>query len=138
VIHIPVPELSSVWPQVRKHLASAVDKFGERVTPEELYYLLRQGNASLYLDDKGCIVVQKLIEMNGTVTLFVLLTAGKLAEVWEDCVALLEKLAETIGAVRIRMASPSRGWERAMNGYWSVAHVVYEHDLRNGNVQVAA
>ncbi len=126
MIHVPVPELSSVWPQVRKHLASAVDKFGERVTPEELYYLLRQGNASLYLDDKG------------TVTLFVLLTAGKLAEVWEDCVALLEKLAETIGAVRIRMASPSRGWERAMNGYWSVAHVVYEHDLRNGNVQVAA
>jgi hypothetical protein len=117
-------------------MATAIDKFGERITPEELYYLLRQGNGALYLNDDGCMVVQKLIEMDGTVTMFVLLVAGKMADVWKEWLAVVEKLAETIGAVRIRMASPSRGWERAMDGYWSIAHVVYEHDLRNSDVQL--
>jgi len=136
--YIPPSDLSLVWPDVRKHLSTAIDKFGERVTPEELYFLLRQGNAALYLNEDGCMVVQKLIEMDGTVTLFVHLVAGKMVNVWKDWLAVLERLAETIQAARIKMASPSRGWERAMEGYWSISHVVYEHDLRNSNVQVAA
>lgn len=135
---IPISELSSVWPKVRHLLSTATDKFGERVTPEELYYALRQNMASLYLNDDGCLVAQKVNEMDGTVTLFVLLVAGKMVNVWPDWIAMVENLAKTIGAVRVKMASPSRAWERAMNGYWKVSHVVYEHDLRNGNVQVAA
>ncbi len=136
--NIPVHELSRVWPQVRHLLSTATDKFGERITPEELYHLLRTNMATLYMDTNGCLVAQKLNEPDGTITLFVLLVAGNMANVWQEWIAMVEKLAGAIGAVRIKMASPSRAWERAMDGYWQVSHVVYEHDLRNGNVQVAA
>lgn len=133
--HVPPSDLASHWPAVREYVKRAVDRFGERITVEELYYALRQNMAALYMNHRGMLVAQKVIELDGTITLFVLIAAGEMAEDEAEWMQMLEKLAGTIGAVRIRMASPRKGWERVG---WKVAHTVYEREVRNGNVQMAA
>ena len=132
---IPIPQLSAVWPSVRAHIQHANDKLGERNTPEELYHALRQGMAGLYLAhaDTGVFIVQKVVEIDGTTTCFVWLAVGPLRDEMLELQRQLESLARMIGAVRLRMRSPRKGWERATNGYWQVADTLYEHLLESSH-----
>lgn len=128
---IPIPQLSAVWPAVRAHIQRANDKLGERNTPEEFYHALRQGLAGLYLaeEDAGIFICQKVVELDGTATCFIWLTVGPVLHNHDKWHRTLESLAQQIGAVRLRMRSPRKGWERATNGYWKVAEMTYEHEL---------
>jgi hypothetical protein len=132
---IPIPQLGAVWPLVRRHIQHANDKLGERNTPEEIYHALRQGMAGLYLakDDTGIFVVQKVIELDATTTCFVWLAVGPLRDEVQELNRQLEAVARLIGAVRLRMRSPRKGWERATNGYWHVAEMLYEHNLEDSH-----
>lgn len=128
---VSIPQLSQVWPLVRRHIQAANEKLGERNTPEELYHALRQGMAGLYLadDGRGVFLMQKVVELDGTTSCFIWLAVGPLAEQVQELQHHLEGLARMIGACRLRMRSPRKGWERATNGYWQVAETTYEHNL---------
>jgi hypothetical protein len=132
---IPIPQLSLVWPTVRQHIQHANDKLGERNTPEELYYALRQGMAGLYLANEGAgvFVVQAVVELDGTKTCFVWLAVGPMRDEVHELQRQLETVARMIGATRLRMRSPRKGWERATNGYWQVAEMLYEHNLETSH-----
>lgn len=131
--HIPAHQLSALWPAVRPLIERSNTKWGERNTPEELYHALRLNLAALYVADDGVVIAQKVVELDGSTTCFVWLVVGNLAERREEMQQALEGLAQLIGAVRLRMASPSPAWGRASGGYWAVHQVVYEHKLGGQN-----
>jgi hypothetical protein len=132
---IPVSQLSRVWPVVRQHIQHANDKLGERNTPEEIYYALRQGMAGLYLagDGAGVFVAQKVVELDGTTSCFIWLAVGPMRDQVLELQRQLEGIARMIGAKRLRMRSPRKGWERATQGYWRVAETLYEHNLETNH-----
>lgn len=129
--YVPIPQLSLVWPTVRAHIQHANEKLGERNTPEEIYHALRQNMAGLYLarEGDGVFVAQKVVELDGTCSCFVWLAVGPMRDDVVELQQNLETIARMIGAVRLRMRSPRKGWERATNGYWQVAEMLYEHEL---------
>jgi hypothetical protein len=127
--YVPIASLSALWPQVRPLIERSNGKWGQRNMPEELYHALRQNMAALYVADGGMVIAQRVLELDGTVTCFIWLVVGDLAEKREEMQRALEELAGTIGAVRLRMASPSPAWGRASQGYWAVHQVTYEHKL---------
>jgi hypothetical protein len=136
--YVPIPLLSAHWPQVRPLIERANAKWGRRNEPEELYWALRQNMAALYVAPRGMVIAQKVIEIDGTVTCFVWLVVGELAEEREALQEELEVLGQSIGAVRLRMASPSPAWSRASRGYWAVYQTIYEHQLGGEHDQVPA
>ena len=127
---VPHEELASVWPEVAHWVDFAREKLGERLSREEIYHAIRSNLAALYVvGDDGIVVCQRVVETDGTVSLFVWLLSGKL-EKWKDSlIEGLEALAAQIKARKIRMRSPRRGWERAMGDYWKAVEVIYEHRL---------
>lgn len=133
--YVPIPQLSMVWPVVREHIRHANDKLGERNTPEEIYYALRQNLAGLYLarEGDGVFVAQKVVELDGTITCFIWLAVGPMRDEVHELQRQLEIIARMIGAVRLRMRSPRKGWERATGGYWQVAEMLYEHELEQAH-----
>lgn len=128
--YVPPEELASVWEEAAQWIDFARLRLGERLTREEIYHALRSNLAALYMiDDVGIVVCQRVVETDGTVSLFVWLISGKLKNWKDEMIRRLEELAAQIKATRIKMRSPRRGWERAMGNYWTPVDIIYEHRL---------
>jgi hypothetical protein len=136
--YVPIAMLSAHWGKVRPLIERANAKWGRRNEPEDLYWALRQNLAALYVAERGMVIAQKVIEIDGSTTCFVWLVVGELAEEREALQDELEALGRLIGAVRLRMASPSPAWGRASHGYWQVHQTIYEHQLGDAHDQVPA
>lgn len=135
IAHVSADGLRAVWDDVRRWLGEANRRYGERLMPESLWMLLRTNMASLYLARNGdgvasgCIVLQRLVELDGTATCYVLFAGGSLSPFEREAYAKIEEVARAVGAVRLRQQSPRTGWTRVHDGYWHPVAIVYEHTL---------
>jgi len=132
VILRPIEDTYELWPWVRKGLIECAAKTQERYRPEDVYLLLQAKNAYLYVfeDDGtniGFLIVQRMFDPDGPV-LFVFALWGEVMRAFAtECYGHLETLARSIGAKRIRMQSPRKGWAR--EEFFRAVSMIYEREL---------
>ena len=131
---IPAAKLYDVWGWVRNGLVDCAGKTQERWLPEDVYLAIKGGSAFLYAiehkgDEIGFTVLCQHNDPDGP-CLFVWAMwtePGAGAPVEGMICSALEAKAREIGAKRIRMQSPRKGWER--KAYWRQTAALYEHEV---------
>ncbi len=122
--YVKPDELHSVWAFVKAGLEVVRNRCFERWIPEDVYTALKQGGSQLFVAEDGFIVVTpQKDQFSGEQILFIWAAYGTNALVYEEGEKLITQLAKQIGAKRIQMESPRRGWER--RGFDPVK-IVYE------------
>lgn len=131
---IPADGLRDVWVWVRNGLLHCAGRCGERWMPEDVFVSLKSGHAHLFAiewhgDEVGFCVLQQHVDVDGP-ALFVwaLWTEPGSGVAAQDAIErALEGKAREIGAKRIRMQSPRKGWGR--QEFWRPVSVTYEHEV---------
>ncbi len=129
----PVEDIYQLWPWVREGLEKCAEKTGERYRPEDVYLMLQSKGAWLYVFERndnsvGFLVVQRLQDPDGPVLFIFALWGEAFREYSVQSYGLVEELARSIGAKRIRMQSPRRGWSREK--FFTAVTTVYEREIK--------
>ena len=131
---IPPAQLHDVWGWVRNGLMDCIGRTQERWLPEDVFVHIKAGTSHLFAiehkgDDVGFTVLCQHADSDGPVlfvwALWVEPGAGKPIE--GALYEALEQKAREIGARRVRMQSPRKGWER--RAYWTQTAAIYEHEV---------
>lgn len=129
---MPASEAREAWGWIRNGLLEVIARCRAIWTPEDVYVAIAAGHAHIYEienegDALGFCVLKKLADFDGA-TLFVWALWGdpgsmqqRSAEIFRQ----LDMLAQHIGAKRIRMESPRKGWVR----YMDAVATVYEREV---------
>lgn len=127
MIAVAPERVNHIWQWVRKGLDEIRAKCDEAWTTGEVYNALLSGSAVLYIagEEDGFMIVRKIVDPRGPI-LFVWALWGDLANTQDTHFRFIDDLAKNIGADRIRMESPRRGWER--KGF-KVKTMVYEREV---------
>ena len=106
-------KLGPLWPWVRAGLDKVIERAGADWTPGQVYTALTSGTALLYIAgaEDGFMVVQRQMDSRGPI-LFVWALYGDCADEQDAHFKFTDELARSIGADRIRMESPRKGWAR--------------------------
>jgi hypothetical protein len=109
-------EIDALWESVGPMFARATERFGDDLSPGELWQMCRSGNAFLLLvfNDDGVILACcfRFDRWSKGTVLRVLSLAGDEMALWqEQAVDFLMKTAKANGATRI-IAEGRKGWER--------------------------
>jgi hypothetical protein len=134
VVEFKPATLRDDWEWVRQGLLTIARKTNLRAWPEDVYNDVANGRSFLWFmydgeERAGFLILQLDKDPDGRV----LRVMGFWAEPskWKACKASsydgLAALARTVGAKRIRMGSPRRGW--AKEGFFREVSRVYEHEL---------
>ena len=120
-------KLGPLWWWVRKGLDEVIARCNEDWTVGQVYQALTAGTAVLYIvgAEDGFMVVQRENDSRGPI-LFVWVLWGDCADGQENHFHFVDELARSIGADRIRMRSPRKGWQR--RGF-KVKTMVYEREV---------
>lgn len=122
------------WPWVRNGLLTIARRTNSRAWPEDIYNDVANGRSFLWFmyDGEvraGFLVLQVDKDPDGRVLRVMAFWAEP--NRWKVCKTSsyegLENLARSVGAKRIRMGSPRRGWAR--EGFFREVSRVYEHEL---------
>jgi len=124
---VPTAQVWVVWPMVKKWFERVIERSGEPISIEDVYYWLRSGKAALYIigEDDGCIVVMVQEFADGPV-LFVWGfggDAGLITEHRNEIIGWLKETRDRLGCKRVVMQSKRKGW-KALG--WKPARTVYE------------
>lgn len=131
---MPFAEVRVKWSAIRVGLEHCRARTAERWMPEDIYATLRDGSSGCYAISKGerdvgFLVAQRHVDPDGPV-LFVWAISTERGSVIAEREALWQEilgLAAHIGAKRIRMESPRKGWEWV--DFFVPVRVVYEHEI---------
>jgi len=123
-----------MWGWIRSGLLSIIEKTRPHYLPEDVYTRIRNGTAWLYVyaadgDDIGFAVLTQEHDPDGLVLFVWVLWCepGSAVVRLPEMYAETEKLAQQCKAVRIRMQSPLRGWERQT--FFNKVAAVYEREI---------
>lgn len=137
----PVPDplvlLADVWPWCRQGLDQIIGDAGLELTQEDVYAMVRQGVAFLFLirddagEDLGFTILQRHIEIDGSATLlvwFMWCPPGALWRVQGEVHEHLAQLARGIRCKRMRMHSnrSANAWQRRG---WEPKQTVFERGV---------
>lgn len=124
--------LYEIWPAVRLGLLSVIAKTNADWLPEDVYAALKTKAATL-LTTEGSdwfIVAQQQGRAYGScLFIWVLYAPGDYKRFAARVYPELERLAREIGAVRLEMHSPRRGWQQ--EPYWSMRETIFIHEVTN-------
>lgn len=119
---MPAPEVREAWGWIRNGLLDVIARARAIYTPEDVYIAIAGGQAHVYEiehagDALGFAVLQKIADPDGAALFIWALWAepGALALKSVTLFTELDNLARSIGARRIRMHSPRKGWVRYMD-----------------------
>jgi len=121
---------------MREGVERTAQKTGARLAFEDVWLRLRTGSAFAHaIEDDGkpigCAVLYSEQDPDGPALFVWVLWTDRGARALErahESYAELERIARAIGAVRIRMQSPRKGWER--EAFFKPIATVFEHDIR--------
>lgn len=128
---VPIDNLHQYWEWVRSGLIECRRKGGGHLAPEDVYVILKSGNAHLFLITSGFCVLQRIQDSDGW-ALFVLAlwTEPGMAD-WSGTLDALDNLARELKCVRIRQQSGRGGgravWERRTK--FKAVSIIYEREL---------
>lgn len=121
----------SMWEWIRGGLLHIIRKTHADWIPEDVYADIMAGTAVVRVyrdangDDKGFMVLQRHDYKHGT-ELFVWCMWGELWDMKDGLLADLDALAKSLGANKIRMKSPRKGYLRT--GF-KLREYVYEREV---------
>ena len=126
-------DLRTHWEYVRKGCKRIHDRVDERWEVEDLWMLLKNQNAALYMilnpELTGFVVLQ-LTTMYDVKEMNVFYAYSEDGRVMDYAFPEVKDLARSLGAKRLTFMSQRRGWEkRAIELGYKVAHTVYEAEL---------
>ena len=123
---VAIDRIAPVWQWVRKGLDDIRERCAESWTTGDVYNALMAGQAVLYIagQEDGFMVCRKQVDSVGPI-LFVWALWGDMQDEQDKHFAFADELARSIGADRIRMESPRKGWAR----YFKVKTMVYEREV---------
>lgn len=121
---IPPEALHSVWPFVRGGLEAIKARCTEDWIPEDIYAALKAKASQLYVTDGGfAVVTPQRSPHSGELYLQIWAAYAATQLAYEEGDRLIEQIARNIGAKKIQIESPRKGWER--KGFHPV-RTVYE------------
>jgi hypothetical protein len=123
-------DLQLHWERIKPGLEVVRAKAAPEWIPEDIYFALKAGTATLLLADEcdGFLVVQKQQRAYGACLLIWVAYAPGEREQWGPLIYPdVERVAREVGARRIEMHSPRRGWER--DPFWTPKDTVYIHEV---------
>lgn len=127
-----LPEVRQDWGWVRNGLLEVIGRCSERWSPEDVWTSVMGGQSFLWRieragDDIGFLVLRRLDDPDGPV-LFVWAAwaePGSLTKHAKDLFDRLVELAHRMGAKRLRMESPRKGWAE-----WFEQHsIIWEFEV---------
>lgn len=127
-----LPEVRADWGWIRNGLQTVIGVCQERWAPEDVWTEVMAGNAFVWRiertgDDIGFLVLRRLLDPDGPVLFIWALYAEpqSLARHGKELFERLREIAHRIGAKRIRMESPRKGWAD-----WFEAHsTIWEYEV---------
>lgn len=121
------------WDWMREGLRETAQKTHTRYLPEDVLYRLWGGSAFAYAIDTGphssagFAILTEEHDPDGLVLFVWALWGRHLAPHKTAIYADLEHIAREVKAIRIRMQSPRKGWER--EAYFAPVATLYEHEV---------
>jgi hypothetical protein len=118
------------WDWLRAGILDCIRRTGERYRPEDVWLRLRGNTAWAYAaDDTGFVIFTQEFDPDGLVLFIWILwfAPGTAIGTHEAIFAEIRRLAGEIGARRIRMHSPRKGWAKAR--YFQQRSIVYEAEV---------
>jgi hypothetical protein len=127
-----VSDIRENWEMVRKGLAEIVAESGAEWMPEDVFRLVENGRASLFMagdGSPGFIILQKgMISFPREKQIATIIAAWcPDSDAQGKFMAAVEKIARSDGCYSLRMDSTRRGFER--RGGWKIDRIVYERTL---------
>ena len=127
-------QLHAVWPKVASGLWKILDLCPDRWIPEDIYFAVRAGKASLFVFEQGFYVAEVISDPNdGTkfLNVWALYTEPDQAEnVKHAIIQSLDTLAAHAGCQALRFVSPRSGWGRYLDGHFEEKARIYERTVR--------
>jgi hypothetical protein len=133
---LTLPEVRAAWGWVRNGLLEIIGRCHERWAPEDAWTAIMAGNAHVWTittasDEIGFLILRKIDDPDGPV-LFIW-------ALWTEPNAILRKLPDLherlielchrMGAKRIRMESPRKGWCVLEKLNFTERSVNYEYEI---------
>lgn len=133
LVYIHPDNLHAHWDFVKQGLERIHDRASDRWKTEDVYWMLKAGNASLHIvnDHDGFVVLQMLKGWDGPEchVFAAYIVPGK--DLMDEAFEEVKGIAKACNAVRVKFQSKRKGWDKraAQLGY-ELGHVEYELSLR--------
>jgi len=129
---VGLAEARAGWEWVRQGLLAVLDRTHDDWTPEDIYVAIAGNAAQLFHmehngDALGFAIMHRVEDPSGIV-LFVWVmwsrpgAVGVNARTW---LAKVDAIAREMGARRVRLSSPRKGWQR----YFRAVQIIYEREV---------
>lgn len=127
-----LPEVRADWGWLRNGLLEVIGRCHERYAAEDVWTEIMAGNAFAWRiertgDDIGFLVLKRLVDPDGQV-LFIWACWAEPTSLAKHAKQLHERLVELahrMGAKRLRMESPRRGWAE----WFDLRSSIYEYEV---------
>lgn len=129
-------DLPHFWPILRSAIERVRRKAPTRDLPEDIYVLIKRGDAVLYRvviegKDSGFLVLQPMVYAYGKALHIYFLTGSSEHDIMALFSEELNNIAKGIYAVAITFASAREGWKRKAEKYgFKLAYNMYEKEIR--------
>lgn len=123
-------DLHQHWDSIRVGLEYVRAKTAPEWIPEDIYFAVRRGAATLFVADEcdGFLVAQKQERAYGYCLLVWVVYAPGEREQWSPMVYPdIERIARSENCRLIEMHSPRKAWER--DPFWVAKETVYIHEV---------
>ena len=124
-------KLHDIWPRIRDGLLKVIEATSPEWIPEDVYDALRNRRATLLVaeDTEWFIVAQQQPRHTGScLMIWVLYAPGDYKKFAGLVYPELEQLAREIGANRLEMHSPRKGWER--DPRWIMRETIFTREVK--------
>lgn len=124
--YVPPQELHSAWPRIKKGVEELAGMAGNW-WPEDVYSSLKSSESQLYVCEPGFVVITpKRDGYTNEVSLHVWLAWAEAHGASVECIPQIETMARNLGAGKITLHSPRRGFEKTG---WNPVMIHYERKL---------
>ncbi len=124
-------DIGKHWERIRAGLEVVHAKTAPDWIPEDLYVALDAGAATLFVADEcdGFLILQKqqLGRHRSKLLVWVVHAPSEYAQWSAQVYPELERIAREIGAVRLEMQSPRKGWLR--DPFWVAKETIFTHEI---------
>ena len=128
--HVTGDTLHPAWPYVRRGLEKILERCPDSWIPEDVYFAIRSGKASLFIFPGGFYVAEVLTDPNNgskKLNVWTLYTEPNQEEnVRNAIIQSLDTLAAQAGCKATRFVSPRSGWGRYLASDFAEVARIYE------------
>lgn len=126
-------DIGSVWAEIGPQVALALRRAGE--DSQEVRDACAAGEAYLFLIESGFFVIKQIVE-DDALKLFIWVASARGLHNIERYLPLIDRMAQTVGAVALQTLSARRGMGRALKGWRTVRRIgrctQYEREVGYG------